>query len=183
MLAVSTPACCSSSEDPPTAEESDLEFRRCGILDASGGEELSRGRFRYVRDGYERDVTGPRDGIARLGALSGMEDAGAASLAALDTWMAGLRAAGVEGVVVAGGIGTDEGSARAILDRLGKLDVPVLLVPGTSEPIDALRAALEAARAKAPNLVDMGVVRVARLPDVTVLSLPGGTRPHELLAG
>lgn len=176
-------ACCSSSQDPPSAEESDLEFRRCAVLDASGTEEASRGPWRYARDGHELDVTGPKDGVAKVGALAGLEDASGASLAALDELLGRLRAAGVEAVVVAGGLGTDEASAKAVLARLATLEVPVLLVPGTSEPIDAFRDALGEARARAPNLVDMGVVRVARLPDVTVVSLPGGARPHELLAG
>jgi len=176
-------ACCSSSEDPPSGAEADLEFRRCAVLDASGSESTRRGRFAYARDGHELDVTGPRDGTARVGALAGLEDAGAASLAVLAELIRRFRAANVEAVVVAGGIGTDEASAAALLGQLRALDVPVLLVPGTSEPIDELREALGKVRAAAPNLVDMGVVRVARLPDVTVVSLPGGAHPHELLAG
>ncbi|MBI2894046.1 MAG: hypothetical protein HYY06_10885 [Deltaproteobacteria bacterium] len=175
--------CCSSSEDPPGAEEHDEEFLRCAVLDASGSESFARGRYRYERDGHELDVQGPKDGLAKVGALAGLEDAGPASIASIVELAGRMRVAEVEAIVVAGGIGTDEASARAVLAPLARLDVPVLLVPGASEPIEAFRAALASAREKAPNLVDMGVVRVARLPDLTVVSLPGGPRAHELLAG
>jgi hypothetical protein len=183
LAGAALPACCSSSEDPPSGEEADLEFRRCAVLDASGNESFERGPWKYERDGHELDVRGPRDGIAKVGALAGLEDAGPDSLRGLGELVRRLGAAHVEAVVVAGGIGTDGASAQAVLDQLGALDVPVLLVPGTSEPIDALREALGKVRTRAPNLVDMGVVRVARLPDFTVVSLPGGAHPHELLAG
>ena len=183
VWALALASCCSSSADPPSAEQADVEFRRCAILDASGSEQFARGPFKYERDGHELDVTGPKDGVARVGALAGLEDASASSLRGLDELLRRMRSEHIEAVVVAGGIGTDEASARAVLGHLGAVDVPVLLVPGTSEPIDALRDALEDARAKAPNLVDMGIVRVARLPDLTIVSLPGGAHPHELLAG
>lgn len=183
LAAAAARGCCSSSSDPPGAEENDVEFRRCALLDASGSEEAARGRYRYARDGYELDVTGPKDGVGRIGALAGMEDASPASLRGLDELLGRMRAARVDAVVVAGGIGTDEPSARQVLERFATLDVPVLLVPGTSEPIDGFRDALEDVHGKAPNLVDMGIVRVARLPDATLVSLPGGARPHELLAG
>lgn len=183
LAGTALPACCSSSEDPPSAEESDLEFRRCAVLDASGSESFERGARKYEREGHELDVSGPKDGVARVGALAGLEDAGAASLRGLGELVRRLAAAHVEAIVVAGGIGTDLPSAEAVLGQLGALDVPILLVPGTSEHVEQLREALGKARTKAPNLVDMGVVRVARLPDLTVVSLPGGARPHELLAG
>lgn len=182
-LALGAAACCSSSADPPSAEQADLEFRRCAVLDASGTESFERGPYKYEREGHELDVTGPRDGTAKVGALAGLEDAGAGSLAAIGELVGRLRAAQVEAVVVAGGIGSDEASAEAVLAKLAAFEVPVLLVPGTSEPIDDMREALERARTKAPNLVDLGIVRVARLPDFTAVSLPGGAHPHELLAG
>ncbi len=176
-------ACCSSSEDPPGGETHDEEFRRCAVLDASGSESFERGRYRYERDGHELDVQGPKDGVAVIGALAGLEDASPASLSSLRRLLVRMKESSVEAIAVAGGIGTDQASAAAVLALLGQADVPILLVPGASEPIDAFREALEPARQAAPNLVDMGVTRIARLPDVVVLSLPGGPRAHELLAG
>jgi hypothetical protein len=179
-LCVAASACGPDAEDPPVLEAHGEPFRRCAILDPSGEEEWRAQGRSYRREGFELTVDGERDGKAAILALAGIEEAAEDNLANVRTILGLAADRPLDAVLVAGGVGPDERQARVILAALGAARAPVLVSIGESEPLEGFRRALATARRRAKNLVDMSRVRAARLPDFSVVSLPGYHEPHYL---
>jgi len=173
-------ACGPDADDPPVLEAHGEPFRRCAILDPSGEEEWRALGLTFRRKGFELTVDGRSDGKAVILALAGIEEAADDNLANVRTILGLAADRGLDAVLVAGGLGPDERQARVILGALGAARAPVLVSLGESEPLEGFRAAFAAARRRAPNLVDMSRVRAAKLPDLSVVSLPGYHEPHYL---
>jgi hypothetical protein len=173
-------ACGPDADDPPVLEAHGEPFQRCAILDPSGEEEWRAAGRKFTRKGFDLTVSGDGDGKAVFLALAGIEEAAEDDLANVRTLVELSRERALDAVLVAGGVGPDEAQSRTILGALGALPVPILVTIGESEPLAGYRAALRAARRRAPQLVDMSRIRRAELPDLRVVSLPGYHEPHYL---
>jgi hypothetical protein len=134
------------------------------------------------RDGYNLEIKGTGGGTVVLGVLAGLDEPIPETLANTAYVLDKFRAAGVQAIAVAGGVGLAEADVEKNLLALAAAPVPVLVSPGAEESFDALKAVFKRLHQAKPQLVDMTAVRRVRLGHVTLLSLPGYTNAFYLEA-
>lgn len=186
LAALAALACagCRGSGEPPAGNQPGGPYLRCAPPVDDGAEE----RFRLEpltleRSGHDLDVRGIDRGTVVLGLLAGIHEPHPRTLANLGFFLDRFRAAGVQVISVAGGVGLQEREVAGVLEALAQAPVPVLVSPGAQESLDVLRAGIEQARRRFPQLVDMTRVRRVRIGHVTLVSLPGYHNSFYLEAG
>jgi Icc-related predicted phosphoesterase len=178
------PAACRDPGEPPAGEQPGGPFLRCAPpVDDGARESFRLEPLQLVRDGHDLDVRGIERGTVVLGLLSGIHEPHPRNLANLGFFLDRFRAAGVQLIAVAGGVGLQEPEVAGVLEALARAPVPVLVSPGAQESLDVLRGAIDKARARAPQLIDMTRVRRVRIGHVTLISLPGYHNAFYLEAG
>jgi hypothetical protein len=164
---------CKSGE-PGKGEQKGGPYLRCAPTRDEGGEESYRlPPLSLERDGYDLEIKGTGGGTIVIGLLAGLDEAIPETLANVAFLLERFRAAGVQAIAVAGGVGLAEADVERNLSALAAAPVPVLVSPGAQESYDAFREAFKKLHAGKPQLVDMTAVRRVRIGHVTLLSLPG----------
>ncbi len=175
---------CGASGEPDTGEKHGEPFLRCarpyddGVL-----EKFRLPPLEVERNGHSVTVHGITRGLVVFGLLAGITEPTEANLKNVDFFLSQFKAAGVQSILIAGGLGRSADHVNAILDRLARAPVPILLSPGAEENFDIFRKAVETKRKTNPQLLDMTRVRRVRVNNVTVVSLPGHNKPFYLAAG
>lgn len=165
---------CSGPGEPSSGEQEGGPFLRCGPTRDDGVKESFKLAPLVVRrDGYELEVRGIERGVVVLGLLAGINEPNPATMENLTFFLQRFKAAGVQAVVVAGGVGLLKGEMEGILAGLAKAPVPVFISPGAQESLDVFRESIEKAGKKSPQLIDMTVVRRVRMGHISLISLPG----------
>jgi hypothetical protein len=134
------------------------------------------------RDGYDMEIRGLERGTVILGLLAGVHEPNPATLRNVSFFLDRFKAAGVQAVVVVGGVGLTEDEVSGNLAALAAAPVPVLVSPGAQESYDVVRSTIGRLRRKTPQLVDLTQVRRIRVGHVTLISLPGYYNPFYLEA-
>lgn len=174
---------CGRSAEPDRTSQHGDQLLRCGRLYDDGEKE----RFRLAplvveRDGYDVQVHGIKRGQVVFGLLSGIGEPSVQTLNNVDFFLKQFQSAGVQAVLVAGGLGRFEKHMSVILDRLAQAPVPVLLLPGAEENFDTFQKTIASKRQHSPQLLDMILVRRVRIGNVTVVSIPGYSKAFYLEA-
>ncbi|MDJ0761408.1 MAG: hypothetical protein QNJ97_00345 [Myxococcota bacterium] len=175
---------CGPADAPDTGSQRGQSFLRCAEpLDDGREETFSLPPLVIQRSGYDVAIREIKRSLVVLGLLAGISQPIKATLENLDFFLEQFKGAGVQAILVAGGVGTLSTEVVPILDRLATAPVPILLVPGASENFDVFRRAIRQKRKTSPQLLDMTRVRRVRIGNHTIVSLPGYYRPYYLTAG
>ena len=159
---------------PGSGEQKGGPYLRCApTRDPGGAESFRLPPLSLERDGYDLDIKGAGGGTINVGLRAGLDEAIPETLANVAFLLERFRAAGVQAIAVAGGVGLAEADVERNLAALGAAPVPVLVSPGAQESFDAFREAFKKLHAAKPQLIDMTAVRRVRIGHVTLLSLPG----------
>lgn len=151
--------------------------------DDGAKEKLELPPLTVERDGWDVTVHGITRGLVVFGLLAGIAEPTEANKKNLDLFLEQFKAAGVQAIMVAGGVGLKDEHVRGVLDTLVKAPVPVLLCPGAEENLEAFRREIEAKRKTSPQLIDMTRVRRFNIANISVVSIPGYYKPFYLGAG
>jgi hypothetical protein len=182
LLTAALAASCSDGA-PGSGEQKGGPYLRCAPARDDGVTESFRlPPLTLERDGYDLEIKGTGGGTVVLGLLAGLDEPLPASLANTAHLLDRFRAAGVQAIAVAGGVGLAEADVEKNLLALAAAPVPVLVSPGAGESYDALKAVFKRLHQAHPQLVDMTAVRRVRIGHVTLLSLPGYTNAFYLEA-
>lgn len=183
LLAVAALVAACSEGAPGSGEQKGGPYLRCAPARDDGVEEIFRlPPLTLERDGYDLKIKGTGGGTVVLGVLAGLDEPIPATLANAAHILDRFRAAGVQTIAVAGGVGLAEADVERNLLALAAAPVPVLISPGAGESYDALKAVFKRLHKGHPQLVDMTAVRRVRIGHVTLLSLPGYTNAFYLEA-
>ncbi len=175
---------CGSSADPSSGEQANGPYLRCAPPGSDGVvESFKLGPLVIKRDGHDLDVRGIDRGVVVLGVLAGINEPDGPTLQNLSFFLDRFKAAEVQAILVAGGVGLAEKDTSGILEALAKAPVPVLISPGAQESFDVVRSRIAHARKGSPQLIDMTLVRRVRMGHISIISLPGYHNPYYLEAG
>jgi hypothetical protein len=184
VLALATLASCGRPSAPPSAEKDDQPFLSCARSHIETGRETFKLPPLVVeRAGADVDVRGLDRGVVMLGLIAGITEASPENLANVAFFLGRFKDAGVQAILVPGGVGLAPKDVSGILEALAAAPIPILVSPGAQESFDVLAAAIDDARKRHPQILDMTRVRRVRLGSATVLSLPGYYRAFYLEAG
>jgi len=165
---------CRGPSDPGSGDQRGSPYLRCAPpLDDGGRESFRLDPLTVERDGYDMEIRGMQRGTVILGVLAGIHEPNPSTLRNIDFLLDRFKTAGVQAVVVPGGVGLTRDEVSANLGALAAAPVPVLVSPGAQESYDVVREKIEALRKQSPQLVDLTRVRRVRLGHVTLISLPG----------
>lgn len=174
---------CRGPGEPSSGEQKGSPFLRCAPpIDDGGRESFKLPPLVVERDGFDMEVRGIERGTVILGLIAGIHEPTPANLGNIAFLLDRFKVAGVQAVVVAGGVGLAREEVQRILEVLSSAPVPVLVSPGAQESYDILRETIAAMRKARPQLIDMTLVRRIRLGHVTLISLPGYHNPFYLEA-
>jgi hypothetical protein len=171
-------------ETPGSSGSGDTAFLKC----AGGGhdgkrEEIALPPLTLIRNGRDLEVKGPEVPVVVIGLLAGLNEPGTATLSNIRFLLEQFKGAGVQMILVAGGVGSSENDNRVILSALAAAPVPVLISPGAEENFKLLRKVIRELNSRHPQLIDMTMVRRVFLRHLAILSLPGYFKPFYLEAG
>jgi hypothetical protein len=162
------------SGGPGQGEQKGGPYLRCAPTRDDGVDESYRlPPLSLERDGYDLEIKGAGGGTIAVGLLAGLDEPIPETLANVAFLLDRFRAAGVQVIAVAGGVGLAEADVEKNLAALAAAPVPVLVSPGAQESYDAFREAFQKLHPGHPQLIDMTAVRRVRVGHVTLLSLPG----------
>lgn len=174
---------CSGSGEPSSGEKKGGPFLRCAPASDDGVvESFKLGPLVVKRDGHELEIRGIDRGVVVVGLLAGLNEPGDETLENLSFFLDRFKAAEVQAILVSGGVGLREKDVARNLEALAAAPVPVLISPGAQESFDVVRKEIAGARKRSPQLVDMTLVRRARIGHVAIISLPGYFNPYYLEA-
>jgi len=174
---------CRGSTEPETSSRDGEEFLRCAEPKTDGLVESFRlPPLTVARSGFDVDVNGIKRGLVVIGVIAGIFEPTESNFRNLTRFLEHFKAAGVQAIVVVGGLASGEKPLRAIIEHLRQAPVPILLVPGAEEHADVFHRTVADIRKAAPQVMDMIRVRRVRLGHVTLLSLPGYYQPFYLRA-
>lgn len=183
-VALAVLASCGRPAAPSSAEQGDEPYLSCARSHLETGRETIKLPPLVVeRDGADVDVRGLERGVVMLGLIAGITEASPENLANVAWFLGRFKDAGVQAILVPGGVGLAVKDVSGILAALAAAPVPILVSPGAQESYDVLSSAIEDARKRHPQILDMTRVRRVRLGSATVLSLPGYYRAFYLEAG
>jgi Icc-related predicted phosphoesterase len=178
-----TMAGCGRSSEPDTGTADNQKFLRCAEPHDDGKQEqFHLPPLTVERKGLTAVIHGIKRGLVVLGVIADITEPSAANFKNIDFFLEQFRDAGAQALLFPGGVGLTEQDMDAVLERLARAPVPILLTPGAQENFDVFRRVIERKRKKYPQLLDMTRVRRVHLGHITIVSLPGYYRPFYLSA-
>jgi Icc-related predicted phosphoesterase len=175
---------CGRSGEPKSDERHNEKFLRCAQPYDDGTEEVFQLTPLVVkRDGYDLKIQGITRGLIVVGLLAGIGETNPSTEKNIDFFLEQFKGAGVQAILVPGGIGLSRDHVKWTLELLSKAPVPVLIVPGAEENFDVFRQEIAAIRKTRPQIIDFSLVRRVQLGNLTFVSLPGYDKPFYLRAG
>jgi len=131
---------CGSPGDPGSGDQEGSPYLRCAPpIDDGVRESFKLAPLTVERDGHDMEIRGIQRGTVIIGLLAGIHEPNPVTLRNIEFFLDRFKAAGVQAVVVSGGVGLSESEVDANLGALAAAPVPVLVSPGAQESFDVLR--------------------------------------------
>lgn len=118
------------------------------------------------------------DGALTFGVLGPINEDSGLNMLALKKYVKFFMDEKADAIVVTGDVGEVATGIGRVLEELGNTKLPVFVIIGNRECRAEYTDGLLAARAKAPNIVNLNEVRVVEFPELTLVSLPGYHDPN-----
>ncbi len=177
------PCGCGSSKEPDSETRGGETYLACASSNYAAPDEYFKlPPLELVRKDHVLEVRGIKRGTVKVALLGGILYATPKNLAQLRRLLETLKKERVQLIAVAGGVGREKKDVTAILAELSKAPLPILIVPGAQENLDALRGAIDELRTSRPQIIDMTRTRSVRIGKLNIVSLPGYYRPFYLEA-
>ncbi|MFZ5443111.1 MAG: metallophosphoesterase family protein [Myxococcota bacterium] len=113
------------------------------------------------------------DGTLTFGVLGPVNEDSGLNMLALKKYLKFFQDEKADAIVVTGDVGEVASGIARVLEELASTKLPVFVVIGNRECRAEFTDGLNAAKAKAPNIVNLNEVRVVEFPELTLVSLPG----------
>ena len=118
------------------------------------------------------------DGALVIGVLGPVNEDSGLNILALKKYAKFFQDEKADAIVVTGDVGEVASGIGRVLEVLGATKLPVFVVIGNRECRAEFTDGLLAAKAKAPNIINLNEVRVVEFPELTLVSLPGYHDPN-----
>lgn len=113
------------------------------------------------------------DGTLTFGVLGPVNEDSGLNMLALKKYVKFFQDEKADAIVVTGDVGEVASGISRVLEELGATKLPVFVVIGNRECRAEFTDGINAAKARAPNIVNLNEVRVVEFPELTLVSLPG----------
>ena len=118
------------------------------------------------------------DGALTFGVLGPVNEDSGSNMLALKKYLKFFSDEKDDAIIVTGDVGEVAGGISRVLEELASSKLPVFVVIGNRECRAEFTDGFDAAKAKAPNLINLNQVRVVEFPELTLVSLPGHHDPE-----
>lgn len=165
-----------ATPDTPVAAAATRADPACMAAWNPGGAPVTSeaGDFKMTTTGTKLEAkTAAPDGKLVLGVVADIKENTAQNVSNLKSILGFFSNESAEAIVVVGDLGETQPQIEEVLDVLAGAGVPVFAVIGNREGKTAFNAALAAAAARNPGIVNMNNIRLATLDDVALISMPG----------
>jgi Icc-related predicted phosphoesterase len=162
--------------EPPSASVSGKTDPECvGPFGITGQEgEVKIGKHTFRRTGAVLTLAdGKADQTITFGVVANLKEPTAENLFNIKRYVDYFAEKKAEAILVAGDSGETKEEIVGSLEALAKSGLPVLAIPGNREARADFHAAVGDLTAKYPNVIDMSRIRLVKLDDASIISLPG----------
>jgi Icc-related predicted phosphoesterase len=118
------------------------------------------------------------DGALVFGVLGPVNEDSGLNMLALKKYAKFFQDEKADAIIVTGDVGEVASGISRVLEELGGTKLPVFVIIGNRECRADYTDGVAAAKAKAPNIVNLNEVRVVEFPELTLVSLPGHHDPN-----
>ncbi|MFO0597725.1 MAG: metallophosphoesterase [Myxococcaceae bacterium] len=118
------------------------------------------------------------DGTLTFGVLGPVNEDSGMNMLALKKYVKFFQDEKADAIIVTGDVGEVASSIARVLEELAASKLPVFVVIGNRECRAEYTDGVNAAKAKASNIVNLNEVRVVEFPELTLVSLPGHHDPN-----
>ncbi len=164
---------------PPPAPEPRADKECAAPIDPGPVTELKFGERAAKQTGARLTFTDKdTDGALTFGVLGPVNEDSGLNILAIRKYVKFFQDEKADAIVVTGDVGEVAGGIGRVLEELGGSKLPVFVIIGNRECRAEYTDGLNAAKAKAPNIVNLNEVRVIEFPELTLVSLPGYHDPN-----
>jgi Icc-related predicted phosphoesterase len=164
---------------PPPAPEPRADKECAAPIDPGPVTELKFGERAAKQTGARLTFTDKdADGALTFGVLGPVNEDSGLNILAIRKYVKFFQDEKADAIVVTGDVGEVAGGIGRVLEELGGSKLPVFVIIGNRECRAEYTDGLNAAKAKAPNIVNLNEVRVIEFPELTLVSLPGYHDPN-----
>ncbi|HEY0880672.1 MAG TPA: metallophosphoesterase [Archangium sp.] len=118
------------------------------------------------------------DGALVFGVLGPVNEDSGLNVLALKKYVKFFQDEKADAIIVTGDVGEVASGIGRVLEELASSKLPVFVIIGNRECRADYTDGVAAAKAKAPNIVNLNEVRVVEFPELTLVSLPGYHDPN-----
>jgi Icc-related predicted phosphoesterase len=159
---------------PPPAAEPRADKECAAPIDPGPVTELKFGERAAKQTGARLTFADKdADGALTFGVLGPVNEDSGLNMLALKKYVKFFQDEKADAIVVTGDVGEVATGIGRVLEELGATKLPVFVIIGNRECRAEYTDGLTAAKAKAPNIVNLNEVRVVEFPELTLVSLPG----------
>lgn len=164
---------------PPPAPEPQADKECAAAIDPGPATELKFGE-RVAKQTGARLAFADKDadGALTFGVLGPVNEDSGLNMLAIKKYVKFFLDEKADAIVVTGDVGEVAGGISRVLEELGATKLPVFVIIGNRECRAEFTDGINAAKAKAPNIVNLNEVRVVEFPELTLVSLPGYHDPN-----
>lgn len=165
-----------AAAEPPPASISGKSQPDCiaPFSQEGAAKEITLGKRKAKVTGSVLEVLEPdADNAIVLGIVPNLKEGTGENLFNIKRYADFFAAEKVEAILVPGDSGKRKESIVTVLEPLAKTGLPVFVIPGNNESRADFTAAMDDLTARYPNVVSMAKVRLAKLDDASIVSLPG----------
>ena len=174
---------CRGSDEPGSSKKNGRSYLKCAdIYPSLDNRTIQLGPLILTQKKRELKITGIPSSIIRIGLLAGIYDGSPETDKNINYFLDRFKAAKVQAIAVAGGVGTTKEQIIHTLVTLSKAPVPLLLTPGANESFPEFEKALQKVTPDYPQFIDMTRIRKVFMKQVVIISLPGYTNTYYLKA-
>ena len=164
---------------PPPAAEPRADKECAAPIDPGPVTELKFGERVARQTGAHLAFTDKdADGALTFGVLGPVNEDSGLNILAIKKYVKFFQDEKADAIIVTGDVGEVASGIGRVLEELGATKLPVFVIIGNRECRAEYTDGLLAARAKAPNIVNLNEVRVVEFPELTLVSLPGYHDPN-----
>lgn len=163
---------------PPALPPAPRADRECAApIDPGPTTEVMFGDRAAKLSGARLTLAKTVDGPLKLGVLGPLNEDSGANMLAIKKYLKFFSDEKVQGIVVTGDSGEVAPGIARVLTELSSSKLPVFVIIGNRECRSEYTNGVNAAKAAAPNVINMNEVRVVEFPELTLISLPGHHDP------
>lgn len=164
---------------PPAAAEPRADKECAAPIDPGPVTELKFGERAAKQTGARLTFADKdADGALTFGVLGPVNEDSGLNIMALKKYVKFFQDEKADAIVVTGDVGEVATGISRVLEELGPTKLPIFVIIGNRECRAEYTDGLLAAKAKAPNIVNLNEVRVVEFPELTLVSLPGYHDPN-----